>query len=78
MDRWLRRLGIILEGRKGALETVPPFKIIPRNTMNYHKNTLKTQNVCATLLIVIEKIGDLTLWIIIWKIGLELKQQRAI
>lgn len=31
------------------------IKIVSRNTMKYHKNTLKTQNVCAILLITIKK-----------------------
>ena len=49
---WLRRLEEDLEGRNGSIGVgVPCFKMELRNTMKYHKNILKTQNICAILLV---------------------------
>ena len=31
---------------------------VRRNTIKYHKNTLKTQNICAMLMIAFRRIGD--------------------
>lgn len=53
---------------KWRIDTTRKYYEIPQNT-------LKIQNICAILLIAIQGIGELMLWIIIWKIGLELKQQ---
>lgn len=39
------------------------------NTTKYHKIILKIQNICAIILIVYKRMGELMLWKIIWKIG---------
>lgn len=39
------------KGRKRNIGDDATASILLRNTMKYHKNTLKSQNICATLLI---------------------------
>ena len=62
LERFLESIGQMVEKVRDSLRRQErgigggaPFKIVPGNTMKYHKNTLKTQNIRATLLIVIKK-----------------------